>query len=892
MNRLSSIISRADLLRLQVHQREAEAVLLARQLGLELDRNYWKQVEENTSWRLEVLPTEKGVEESLFVQEPPNSVKTPSPVPVAHSTQHNPLFWYLAKRDWHDEQDDDEVEQDSQAFSPPEAWRNRPAPAEHTPLYTEQALSTQLLPLLRQLESGRKVDLKQVVKILSRAELLRSLPHESRQTKQVPLIIVVDRSRHLAPYWQDQMRVIEMLMQLGYPASQLAVWVEGEALPRRVTEDGLQTWQVAQGAVVVALTDLGALQQQGRQEQIWASFGRLLQRQHNQVIALLPCGREWVNPALGRLFQSVSVERECYLVDETLIQAQAEQLLTALAPCIRLEPSLLRDMRLSMAKLGEQWQIPAAIESRVWQHSALAESNSVAASWNSEVRKAYLQRFEGLSEDEKSTALMTIRRWRGKVSENIWYEELLSLSAETQNLEVIRDDAQQGFDKLRFIVGMGRRGKIAHELASYYRRMEQRLPEEQVSNFKELQNLVEVFGVKQQLVDPQHLMRRGEKQQGLLYQRGNKLFLCPFEPFKPSKEGMSPLCIVTLRRAQVQVCDAAGRGLGVLSLAGEGGFELEGHSALQVRSDVEVMYLETRRAPVGSEMGRDGYGLYVDLTFFGVVQRFRYITPGRFWMGSPKSDLGRSNETLHEVTLTTGFWLADTTCTQTLWKAVMGNNPAHFKGNIQQPVEKVSWLDAQEFLHKLRQTYSELTLGLPTEAQWEYACRAGTATPFSFGANITPVQVNYDGHYPYADGVKGERRAKTIAVKHLAANPWGLYEMHGNVWEWCVDKYRKDLGTASVINPVRAQTIPAWKAEKSLEQTGIIVFTLAPADDASGQRVVRGGSWDDLGWGCRSAFRYSYSPSSNNYLVGFRFALGDEMLSPSLPEVGGSEKDE
>jgi formylglycine-generating enzyme required for sulfatase activity len=187
-----------------------------------------------------------------------------------------------------------------------------------------------------------------------------------------------------------------------------------------------------------------------------------------------------------------------------------------------------------------------------------------------------------------------------------------------------------------------------------------------------------------------------------------------------------------------------------------------------------------------SDAGNDKFGPYADLIVNEVVQRFRWIAPGDFLMGSPESEAGRyDNETQHRVVLTQGFWLADTACTQALWRAVIGNDPAKFKCDINNPVERVSWNDVQQFLQKLNGMIPNLRACLPTEAQWECACRAGTAKPFSFGANITTNQVNYNGDYPYAGGKKGLYREKTVPVKTLPPNPWGLYEMHGNVWEWC-----------------------------------------------------------------------------------------------------------
>ena len=214
-----------------------------------------------------------------------------------------------------------------------------------------------------------------------------------------------------------------------------------------------------------------------------------------------------------------------------------------------------------------------------------------------------------------------------------------------------------------------------------------------------------------------------------------------------------------------------------------------------------------------SASGKDQYGTYADLEFKGIVQRFRHIEAGTFSMGSPKDEEGRSDdETLHQVTLSQAFWMADTACTQAFWQAVMGNNPSHFKGD-QNPVEQVSWEDAQRFIQKLKQQVSGLSLRLPTEAEWEYACRAGTTSAFRFGGkhDLDTTKVNYSVKWDEFGA-----SCKTVPVKSYSPNPWGLYEMHGNVWEWCEGGYAE--------YPQQAVTDPRG----------------APA---SSRRVVRGGSW-------------------------------------------------
>ena len=154
-----------------------------------------------------------------------------------------------------------------------------------------------------------------------------------------------------------------------------------------------------------------------------------------------------------------------------------------------------------------------------------------------------------------------------------------------------------------------------------------------------------------------------------------------------------------------------------------------------------------------SDWGEDDYGLWMALTLDDVRQVFRWIAPGRFVMGSPEDEPERyDDETPHEVTLSRGYWLADTACTQAMWQAVMGENPSRFRDDARNPVENVSWNEVQAFIGELEKRVPGLTARLPSEAEWEYACRAGTTTPFSFGEDLTPERVNYDGNYPYAGG--------------------------------------------------------------------------------------------------------------------------------------------
>jgi len=227
--------------------------------------------------------------------------------------------------------------------------------------------------------------------------------------------------------------------------------------------------------------------------------------------------------------------------------------------------------------------------------------------------------------------------------------------------------------------------------------------------------------------------------------------------------------------------------------------------------------------------------------------RFVHVPSGTFTMGSPPGEPGREDqERQHEVTIERGFWLGRFEVTQRQWSTVMDRNPSRFRdadGNL--PVEDVNVLEVEEFLRRLNTASADDTLRLPTEAEWEYACRAGTTTAYATGARLTREQANFttDPRTPPPE------RGRTMPVGTFPPNPWGLYDLHGNVWEWTADDHcpypehrRMDAGLAC----------------------------------GSALKVIRGGSWYFAADSARCALRYTHRPQDRGFSLGFRVVREEE----------------
>jgi formylglycine-generating enzyme required for sulfatase activity len=267
----------------------------------------------------------------------------------------------------------------------------------------------------------------------------------------------------------------------------------------------------------------------------------------------------------------------------------------------------------------------------------------------------------------------------------------------------------------------------------------------------------------------------------------------------------------------------------------------------------EVVTVNAKGEEIESRTGQSEY--FAEDLGNGIVLEMVSIPSGTFQMGSPATERKRSEREglQHEVTVS-AFWMGRYAITQEQWKAVaklpkisveLDSDPSQFKGD-KHPVESVSWTDAIEFCARLSKI-SRKPFRLPSEAEWEYACRAGTKTPFHFGETITPELVNYDGNYTYGKAPKGLYREQTTEVGSFKiANAFGLYDMHGNVWEWCQDHWHQSYEGAPINGG-------AWMNKNDNDS-----------------HIVRGGSWYYYPRNCRSSYRGSGTLGIRSDGIGFR----------------------
>jgi len=790
------------------------------------------------------------------------SSETPSdrPPTTAPEVRAEPLalasFWYLD----HAESVGPEVaERIAEADAGPTdltVWSSDPGcQPEPVPLARWRDLMPRLRDTLAVPADTRMPDVPAIVRCLGSGRSLSRLPRRRRRQWGASLTVIEDRSDRLMPYWADQSVIGNVLASL-FPRHAFRRGLIWESLDAPVSNDpdAPTLWPPPPGSQVLVLGDLGGLAPTGSAAaSLWSRLGADLADLGCRALALSPVPADHCAAQVASRWTILMWERHAGAGSPSLFRADADRLLTALSPASRIEPGLLRDLRLILG-------LPAATESLVWQHRALQSRHSIAGTLRAADALRLRKTFGTWDADVQTACLRRFHAWRGGLPHEIWFAEIEGLDPELRDRLPYPEDAGQAD---AYFAALGRRlhgvngSSVPAGLLAWYRFVAPRLRpgHERDSrlgvHFQRLYRAAYADARKAPSLAGYDPALAGEVDRGAtaqlldLWQRGNRLVFQP-RSSTSSEQGLgSPLGCIEFVQPEILILPR--------SQYEQDPFWESGHPPGWARN-----------------WGWDDYGAWVEFVIEGkngqsVTQRMRWIEPGSFLMGSPEDEPERTKAEgpQHEVRIQEGFWLFDTVCTQALWEAVMGKSLSRFEGPGR-PVERVSWDDVQRFVESVNERLPGLGLSLPSEAQWEYGCRAGTVTPFSLGTNITPEQVNYNGEFPYAGGTKGLYRRKTIPVKALEPNAWGLYQMHGNVWEWVRDVWNENYRGAPTDGS-------AWETT----ETGA-------------GRVVRGGSWRGRAWGCRSAYRYLFPSNYRSDFLGFRCARV-QVREPGRPEAERAE---
>lgn len=723
-------------------------------------------------------------------------------------------------------------------------------------------------PVLRQftLRVLAGPDLPQLVGQCARGRLPRRLPRLQRRGKFRRLLVLRDTRKCMCPYLRDFDALIAQLE--AQPQAGTLIVQSFHGLPPHVP--------LGVDAVLV-LSDLGlcATVNPAATANAWAAWARALTARGVMAQAWVPVSTQWLPSSLARDLPCVPwhersrfrISRGCVHVGQSCAKQQTAwmaQLWPLLAIAQRIEPALLRRARwLAGGQAQPEWEatlwdasyehlageeviqlnparvaawrrafatLPAVMQLQVWQmftaqHAHLPRSTLIVERliWAASAKpEAVTEVQDKLKEAEDWLHRMAAQEasHSARHAQAVEAGENLALHSAFLHGLMLRNGADPAFtrsyaeDYTLLALAVGRMGQGAGMLAEVWARA-----------------LSPTWSALDQEVYSLQLLYRPE---GAFIEKCTNRPV-PNELVSPQAPRLIPLLPQAARHSAIwQVRGQAPQFLLAQQQASPG--DLHFRDA-QGRHRLELGTL--RRADWQHALGCDCYGVFCAVHVKDMRLRFRYLPPGTYLQGSPEGIGYDDEQPQHPVTLSQGQWLAEKLCTQALWKAVMGKNPSHFQQGTEAlrcPVENVSWDDVQTFLNALHALLpSGCEAVLPTESQWEYACRTGTQTEYWWGDAPDGARANWD-----------EQKKGTTPVDLYPPNPWGLYDMHGNVWEWCADG-RRDY---------------ADSAERDPE---------GPGDDD--YRMVRGGAWITLPGDARAASRGRRSRRDAYLNQGFRFAL-------------------
>ncbi len=869
---------RADLLRVYLEQGEAAADALAHRLGYRA----------RPVVRRRRTP---GVETDAAGAAADGADLQPTPVPSRFASV--PL-WRVVHREW---QDQVEGKQDSEGGSkdaePPAEQGLHPEdlepgdqpPPSSRPIAPWPALRRALDHRLRTPRPRRRLDVEALVRRWARGRNVVRLP-QLQGLAHARLALIVDDSPRLAPWVPDLLGLVASLARRLAPHM-----LRFLPPPSRLGRGGCPA--VGRDEIVLALSDLGHYGSEG-QRFPWYRLGHQLRRRGDRFLALVPVSRRRQETALAGLWSAVdwgAVGGAGAAGPKTTFDGDSKEpeppkgselLLTAIAPALRVEAPLLRDLRRRLP------EVDLGCEVEVWNHPQVRGSSSAAICIDLQAAPAWQLRFAQLPLELRQAVAETLIDGHRHLPPPIRLAEALQLREAGIDVEVFDPELADAAGFLQRAAHTLEEqapedSPLGQQVDAYWQRFRQRAAS-RLYHAQDLQHTLARVEAVLRARHPELLPPAGSNPAMLpgdrpprhwtLWQEGPQLRArAKGEPGQGS-----PLLDMVARRLRVE---DGQQPVAELDLDGDAEVPWPASGALKLVSDLETVTSEVLPLPSwATGMGRDRYGLWADLKVEAVVQRLRWMPPGRFVMGSPPEEAGRWDDEgpQHEVILSRGFWLGETPCTQALWQAVMGENPSECK-SPQRPVETVSWDEVQGFLTELQRR--ELPARLPNEAQWEYACRAGTTTATWLGE----LEILGACHAPLLDGIawyagnsgwkydleKGfdssdwpekqydHQLAGSREVKTKAANPWGLYDMLGNVDEWCQD-WQSGYGEALAVDPE------------------------GPKEGVN--RVIRGGSWYGYARHVRAAYRRWDHAGDRDDSLGFRLALGGGLGRGAASESG------
>ncbi len=503
-----------------------------------------------------------------------------------------------------------------------------------------------------------------------------------------------------------------------------------------------------------------------------------------------------------------------------------------MSPALRIEPGLLRALRQVLP--AQDADIGTEIDA--WNHPDVDSSSPVGLSFQSKAVERWRRAFLELEPVLQEQAVAVIRRWHTSLPQEIWQEEVLSLVTSGALSLVSADEveAMECFWQQLAVTVQEEGEQASHQLPilHWFARACPRLPQRAWKDSElgpVLTRTLRLARSRLKNVPVPELLSPAE-----------------VEEYAGQSERRYALWEV-------------GGGLEVRANGVAEALQAAGRSPwIEILSAREFLHLETKSVePLPSwaiDGGEDRYGRWAAFEVEGVRVRMRWIPPGTFLLGSPEDEEERDDDEgpQHQVTLSRGYWLAEVPTTQDLWQAVTGKNPSYFKGP-RRPVEQVSWDDCQQLLVKLNECVAGLRLRLPTEAEWEYACRAGTRT--------SRYSSELEGIAWYGANSEGG----THEVGEKGANAWGLFDTLGNVFEWCQD----------------------WKGDYSAE-----AVTDPQGPELGSDRVVRGGSWIYDARYVRAAYRNWRPPGDRFSHLGVRLAQDQEEPAEPKKRAGETEAEQ